>query len=198
MPAIILRRLGLVSLERCPEHRARRTAVLILLSFLGAAVTGLMAQVRLPLPGTPVPLTGQVLAVLLCGALLGSGYGLLSQVIYVVLGVAGVPWLAGGAAGLSVFAGPTGGYLLGFVVAALFLGALTERSGRAKTLPGQLALMLAAVAIIWFFGVIHLLMVFHVGLTTAFIWGVAPFVAADVVKAALASAFASAVLARRP
>jgi len=167
---------------------------MVLLSFFGACVTGLLAQIRLPLPGTPVPLTGQVLAVLICGAVLGSGYGAFSQVIYVALGVAGVPWFAGGACGFAILAGPTGGYLLGFVVAALFLGTLSERTAAAKTLHAQLKLMLMGVAVIWLFGLIHIVLALHVSLTTAFVWGVVPFIAADVIKAVLAALFTSAVL----
>ena len=194
MLSIMLQRLGLIEPDPVAEHPARTTAAMLLLSLFGACLTGVLAQMRLPLPGTPVPLTGQVLAVLVCGALLGSGYGALSQIIYVAFGVAGAPWFAGGAHGFAVLAGPTGGYLLGFVVAALFLGTVSERTNAAKTLGAQLTLMLVAVSIIWFFGLIHIVVTLQVSLTTAFIWGVVPFIAADVIKAVLAALFTSAVL----
>lgn len=172
---------------------------MIVASFGGACLTGLLAQVRIPLPFTPVPVTGQVLAVLLCGALLGSRCGLFSQVSYVVLGAAGVPWFAGGSAGLGVMFGPTAftaGYLLGFIAAAFFLGTISERSAWAESVEGQVTSMLAAVAIIYVFGVLHLMFSLRVTLARAMVLGVVPFVAVDVLKALLAALFASKVLQR--
>ena len=78
----------------------------VMLSLCFAGLTGLAAQVRVPLPFTPVPITGQVFAVLLGGVFLGGGYGALSQILYLGMGAAGVPWLAGGGSGLPL--GPTG------------------------------------------------------------------------------------------
>jgi len=197
MLTIMLQRLGLIELDTRPNSSASNAIAMLILSFFGACLTGVLAQMRLPVPGTPVPLTGQVLGVLLCGAMLGSGYGALSQIIYVGLGIAGIPWFAGGTSGFGVFAGATGGYLLGFVVAALLLGTSTERTVGAKTLGGQLRLMLAAVPVIWFFGLVHIVMVAQVTLSTAFFLGVMPFVAGDIVKAVLAAFFTSAVLPNR-
>lgn len=192
MLSVMLRRLGLIELEETTAHPGRTVAAMLLLSFLGACLTGLLAQLRLPL--TPVPLTGQVLAVLVCGAVLGSGYGALSQVIYLGLGVAGVPWFAGGFSGFGVLSGITGGYLIGFVVAALFLGTSSEGRVAARTIGGQLTRMLVAVGIIYFFGMIHFIIVAQVTVTFAFARGVLPFIACDVVKAVMAAFFTSAVL----
>ena len=86
----------------------------LLLSLGLACFTGVLAQIRVVLPWTPVPVTGQVFAVLLCGVLGGRRWGTASQMIYVGLGAAGVPWLAGFASGLTA----TGGYLFGFILAA--------------------------------------------------------------------------------
>jgi len=77
-----------------------------------AGLTGLLAQARAYLPGTPVPITGQTLAVLLAGVMLGKWWGGLSQAIYAGLGVAGLPWFAGWSGGISHLAGPTGGYII--------------------------------------------------------------------------------------
>lgn len=178
---------------RATEVKAFSVAEMVFFAFCGALLTGLMAQVRLPLPFTPVPVTGQVLAVLVCGALLGGGYALLSQVFYVCLGVAGVPWFAGCTAGGAVLMGVTGGYLVGFMVAAFFLGAFTSVFG-VRSMRGQLLLMLAAVATIHVLGLQWLMAVTGCGLTRGLLMAVAPFVVIDVFKAVLASIIASALL----
>ena len=87
-----------------------------------ACFVGLLAQARIQLPWTPIPITGQTFGVLLAAVLLGQWWSGISMAMYVGLGIAGVPWFNGGTGGLSAIAGPTGGYLLGFVLAALFLG----------------------------------------------------------------------------
>ncbi|MFN3337582.1 MAG: biotin transporter BioY, partial [Thermomicrobium sp.] len=84
----------------------------------GSLATALAARVSIPLPFTPVPITGQTFAVLLVGAVLGSRRGAASMALYVVQGLAGLPVFAGGKAGLAVLLGPTGGYLVGFIAAA--------------------------------------------------------------------------------
>ncbi len=196
MLPLVLERIGLIRTGIPARRRASSAVLMVFLSFCGACVTGLLAQFRVPLPFTPVPVTGQVLAVLVCGALLGGGYGMLSQVIYVAMGAMGIPWFAGGAAGIAILAGPTGGYFIGFVVAALFLGTCTERSATARTLDGQVRLMLVAVAIIYLFGTLQLMFGLRVTLTRALVLGVVPFVAVDVLKAVLAALFTSAILPR--
>ncbi len=115
----------------------RRLALALLFAFS----TGVMAQLRFQVPWTPVPVTGQVLAVLMAGAIKGGRWGALSQSIYLFLGVAGVPWFNGFSSGLSVLAGPTGGYLLGFVPAALAVGHIVDRCGELRTLPRLLAVL---------------------------------------------------------
>jgi biotin transport system substrate-specific component len=87
----------------------------LVLAFFFACLTGIFAQLRFYLPYTPVPITGQVFAVLLSGVILGNLYGGISQGLYAALGVAGVPWFSGGKAGLEIFTGVTGGYIIGFI-----------------------------------------------------------------------------------
>ncbi|HET6380868.1 MAG TPA: biotin transporter BioY [candidate division Zixibacteria bacterium] len=93
----------------------------------GAALTALAAQLRFVMPWTEVPYTGQTGAVLLVGTALGWRRGLLSMLLYVLAGVAGVPVFNGGASGAQQLLGVTGGYLVGFVVAAALVGWLAER-----------------------------------------------------------------------
>ncbi len=109
-----------------------------------AALIGLVAQVRFPIPWSPVPITGQTFGVLLAGVLLGRWWGGVSLALYTGIGVAGVPWFAGGSAGSAVFTGATGGYLIGFILAALFLGHFTDKYVRSRSFFSMLGLMLFA------------------------------------------------------
>lgn len=99
----------------------------ILLIGAGSFLVAALAQVRIPLPFTPVPLTGQTFAVLLVGAALGSRRGAASLALYLSAGLLGLPVFTGLGSGLAHLAGPTGGYLLGFIVAAYVVGWLCER-----------------------------------------------------------------------
>ena len=197
MSLLARQRVGLLQADAASGQQALRAATMVLLSVCGACLTGLLAQLRIPLPFTPVPITGQVFAVLVCGALLGSGYGALSQLIYVTMGVMGVPWFAGGLSGFGVLTAFTGGYLVGFVVAALFLGACTRRSTGTRTFGGQVLLMLGAVAILYFFGWLHLVMGLRMSPAEAAASGLAPFVLGDVLKVVVAARLTSVVLSSR-
>src|SRR3989338_5867789 len=94
---------------------------------LFAALTGAVAWFKIPLPFTPVPITLQTLMVLLSGAMLGSYYGALSMIIYLILGALGLPVFAGGSSGVGALLGPTGGYLFSYPVAAFFIGKMLEK-----------------------------------------------------------------------
>jgi biotin transport system substrate-specific component len=109
-----------------------------------ACLVGLLAQARISLPWTPIPITGQTFGVLLAAVLLGQWWGGISMVIYVGLGVAGLHWFNGGTGGMSSIAGPTGGYLTGFILAALFLGYIVDRYAKTRSFRNLLILMLFA------------------------------------------------------
>jgi biotin transport system substrate-specific component len=164
------------------------------LAFGMAALTGLMAQVRVALPFTPVPLTGQTFAVLLAGVLLGGGYGALSQLLYVALGAAGVPWFTGFGAGFSWLQGATGGYLLGFAVAAGLVGFASYRFPAVRGFAPQLVLMLLASGVILACGALHLAFVIGFGPWQALLRGVAPFVVGDAAKSVAAACVGTALL----
>lgn len=160
-----------------------------------AGLTGLLAQVRVPLPWSPVPVTGQTLAVLLAGVLLGKWWGGISLAFYAGLGMAGVPWFAGGSGGLAYLAGPTGGYIAGFILAALFLGYCNDKYVRSKGFLSMLGLMLLAnFALIYIPGLLQLGLWLHLvkGETVTFsgllTLGAIPFIAGDITKAVLAAA----------
>jgi biotin transport system substrate-specific component len=110
--------------DAIPGAKARDAALVL----AGAALTALLAQVAVHVPGSPVPVTGQTLAVGLVGATLGARRGTAALLLYVLAGLA-LPIYADGASGWSTVWGPTGGYLVGFVVAAWAIGAMAERGG---------------------------------------------------------------------
>lgn len=151
-----------------------------------ALLTALAAQARFPLPGTPVPLTLQVLPVLLAGAVLGRGFGAGSQVLYLALGAAGIPLFAA-TTGQTLLLDPTAGYLAGFPAAAWLVG----HFGRTGSATRRFAVMAAALAPIYLLGALHLQLVLHTTPGMAFALGVAPFLAADLAKTAAAAALAS-------
>ena len=169
----------------------------IALAFGMAALTGLLAQVRIPLPGNLVPITGQTFAVLLAGVLLGRRWGGISLAIYAGLGFAGLPWFTGWASGL----GATGGYIGGFILAALFLGHFTDKYIRSRSFFSMLGLMLfASFVLIYIPGLIWLGLWLRMvqGDAATFIallsMGVLPFIVGDVIKAVAAATIARGII----
>jgi len=151
---------------------------MIYASLFGAA-TAAGAYIIIPLP--PVPITLQTLFAGLAGALLGARLGALSQVIYLLIGIIGLPVFAGGKAGLGVLFGPTGGYLIGFVAGAWVIGALVNL----KKNPGfgwTVSALIAGTAVIYFFGIAQLSLVAKISVNKAISVGVLPFLIGDVVK----------------
>jgi len=151
-----------------------------------AGLVGLLAQLVIHLPFTPVPITGQTFGVLLGGMALGSRRALLGMLLYVAAGLAGVPWFAEHSGGSGVLGTPSFGYLVGFVVAAAVLGILAERGMDRKPHLTLLA-MVAGTAIIYFFGVTWLWNSLHVSIGTALALGLTPFLIGDALKAVLAA-----------
>ncbi len=160
-----------------------RSALLVLgFSLLTAAA----AQVVVPLPFTPVPLTGQTFAVLLTGALLGPRLGALAMLAYLLEGAAGLPFFRGGAGGVGHFSGATAGYLLAFPAAAYVTGSLAERGWDRRFVTAAAAMALGSLVILAC-GWAWLALMFKGG-AEAFRLGVAPFLPGDVLKVALAAA----------
>lgn len=152
-----------------------------------AILTSLAAQVRIPLPGTPVPITGQTFAVLVGGAVLGSWAGAGSQVIYLAMGFVGLPVFAGGQGGIEYATGATFGYLVGFIAAAWVVGRLSER-GQDRHVWSAIPAFLTGNAVIYLFGVTWLWWTVD-SITTlqeALVAGFVPFVIGDLVKIVLA------------
>lgn len=165
-----------------------------------ACVTGLAAQARVPLPWTPVPVTGQTLAVLLSGVLLGRWWGGIGQIMYVGLGAMGLPWFTGWSGGSGVLAGPTGGYLIGFVLAAFFVGYVTDGIVRQRRLLSLLLIMLVAnFVLIHVPGLLQLRLWYRViagtsiSMRDVLFAGTVPFIAGDIIKVIAAAGIAVAL-----
>lgn len=172
----------------------------IILAFLVACFTGIMAQVVIPLPWTPVPVTGQTFAVLLAGILLGRWWGGISQFMYLSVGLMGVPWFAGMTGGYTVLLGATGGYLIGFILAALFLGYFADKYIKARKFLPMLGLMfLATYGLIYIPGLFQLSMWIHLatgsapGIWDLLIMGLLPFLGGEIIKIVGTAALSTAI-----
>lgn len=143
------------------------------------ALTAIGSLIVIPLQ--PLPITLQTLFTGLAGVLLGGYTGALSQIIYVLLGIIGLPVFAGGKAGLGTLLGPSGGYLLGFIAGAYVIGKIVET----KREPGSVWLVMALVAgnlVIYMLGTLQLALVAHFSLLKAVMVGVVPFLIGDLLK----------------
>lgn len=158
-------------------------------------LTGLMAQIEVRFPFTPVPLTGQTFAVLLSGAVLGSRRGFASQALYLAWGAAGLPVFAGGGATLLHLLGPTGGYLWSFPAAAGLLGWLVERGAGRRVWKLALSLVISDL-IILAGGAAWLGFLFAVPHRDAWLLGFYPFLIGDILKVALVGLTLPRVFAR--
>ena len=155
----------------------------ILLVLGAAALTGVAAQVAVPLPFTPVPLSLQTLTVLMAGAALGPVRGGIAMLLYLVAGVAGVPWFSEQRSGVE-FA--SFGYIVGFVLAAVLVGAMARR-GADRTVIGTAGLMIVGNLVIYALGVAWLASSLGVGVGRAVELGALPFLMGDALKIALAA-----------
>lgn len=182
--------------------------VMLALSF--ACLTGLLSQVRFYLPSNlAVPITGQTFAVLLAGVVLGR-WGIVSLGMYTGIGAAGVPWFAPkvgmpifSSGGLGVLTGATGGYLIGFMIAALFLGYFTDKYIRSRNFFSMLSLMFFA----------NFVLIYIPGLLVLYLWWTSfigpigivelltaytiPFIAGDIIKIVAAATVAKGITPKR-
>ena len=159
----------------------------------GAALTAAAAQVSIPLPFTEVPFTLQPAVVLVTGLALGPRLAVMSQVLYLAAGIAGLPVFAASGVlppGAARLLGPTGGYLIAYPLAAFVVGCLGARGFDRRYLT-SVAAMLAGLAIVFTGGVLWLSL--FTGFATALVAGFYPFVIADVIKVMAAAAFMPAI-----
>ncbi|MBG7697500.1 biotin transporter BioY [Streptomyces sp. MC1] len=169
---------GAVLADLLPASRVRDVALVV----GGAVLTGLVAQLSVPVPGSPVPVTGQTFAALLVGTTLGARRGFLSLALYAVAGVAGVPWFAQGTSGAGMV---SFGYVLGMLIASALVGALARRG--ADRSPLRMAgTMILGEAVVYAVGVPYLALAAHLSASQAIAAGLTPFLIGDALKAALA------------
>ncbi|NLM52224.1 MAG: biotin transporter BioY [Firmicutes bacterium] len=164
---------------------------LVYIAFL-AALTSVLAYFAIPMPGGLPPLTGQSLGVMLAGLLLGAKKGAASQMVYLCLGLLGMPIFANGTAGVGVLAGPTGGFIWGFVAGAFVCGKLTEKNSHATFFSLAVAAALGGVVVVYLPGILQLAAVASVTLTEAVVM-MLPFLPGDLIKALLAASLAQKI-----
>lgn len=169
---------GRVLADLLPAGRVRDAALVM----SGAALTGLAAQIAVPVPGSPVPVTGQTFAALLVGTSLGAGRGFLALALYAVAGVAGVPWFAQGASGAGMV---SFGYVLGLLLASTVVGALARR-GADRNVWRMAGAVVLGEALIYAIGVPYLAYAADMSASQAIAAGLTPYLLGDALKAALA------------
>lgn len=157
----------------------------LILILLGALFIAVLAQVEIPLPFTPVPITGQTFGVLLVGAALGSKRGAVSLASYLAFGLLGLPFFAGGAHGINILIGATGGYLIGFILATYVIGFLAER-GLERNVRTSIIPFLVGTVIIYVCGIAWLTAVLG-SFSQALVAGLLPFLIGDAMKLIAAS-----------
>lgn len=155
---------------------------------LFAALTVALGAVYIPLPWSPIPITGQTLGAMLAGGVLGARRGLQSMLLVMLLVAVGLPVLAGGRGGLGVFVGPTAGYLIAWPIVALFIGWTVERIPFGKaSFAFLMATNIAGAFLIYVPGVLWMSYVTSVPIPQAVVVGVLPFIPGDMVKAVAAT-----------
>ena len=152
----------------------------------GVTFLWVMAQISVPVPGSPVPVTGQTLGALLLGSAYGASLGFTTFASYLIVGFLGAPVFASGAHGLSRVTGATGGYLVGMLIASLITGYLAGRKWDQKVLT-VIPTMLIGDVIIFTAGLFWLHHSIHANWATTFKLGLTPFVLGEVIKIAIAS-----------
>ncbi|MDW7651654.1 MAG: biotin transporter BioY [Bacillota bacterium] len=160
---------------------------------LFAALTSIMAYITIPMPAGLPPITGQTFAVMLAGMLLGAKKGAMSQIIYILLGIAGLPVFAGAMAGAGVLAGYSGGFIWGFVPGAYIIGKLTEKQARTPLSILILAAFTGGVIAVYIPGVWQMAKVLGWPADKAVI-AMLPYIPGDLVKVAASSLLAQKVL----
>ncbi|MFD7033065.1 biotin transporter BioY [Streptomyces sp. NPDC059917] len=178
VPTTAAFRPGAVLADLLPASRVRDIALVV----GGAALTGLAAQIAVPVPGSPVPVTGQTFAALLVGTAFGARRGFLSLALYALVGAAGMPWFANGTSGAG---GPSFGYVLGMLLAATVVGALARR-GADRSVVRTALTMAAGSAVIYAVGVPYLALSTGMSFGAAVAAGLTPFLIGDALKAVLA------------
>lgn len=158
---------------------------------LFTSLTIALSLLTIPLPFTPIPVTGQTIAVILSGALLGSKLGALSQVLYILIGIVGIPVFAGGRGGPGIILGPTGGFIWGFILMSYVIGRITEvgymKLQKHSTVVLIAAFLIGGIGVLYTTGVAQLAIVLQLSMPEALVAGALPFIPGDVFKICIAT-----------
>ena len=169
-------------IETLTKHQS--VVVTISVAFAGSLLLALLAHLSIPVPFSPVPITGQTFGILFLGAVLGSRIGTLSVIIYISEGLIGLPVFAGGSMGFLYLLGPTGGYLIGFIPAVYLVGYLSEQ-GWINSFTSAFLTMTIGTSVIFIFGISWLAVT--AGLGTALSIGLYQYIPGAIIKIVLAT-----------
>ncbi len=147
-----------------------------------AALTSILAYIIIPLPFSPVPVSGQTLGVMMAGLFLKPGAAVASQIVYIAMGIIGLPVFSGGRAGLGILFGPTGGYLWGFILGAYIIARLINYTDENDIYKNFLILFTGGLLIIHLLGLIQYTIITDVSIKQAFITSLLPFIPGDIFK----------------
>ncbi|MDD5073183.1 MAG: biotin transporter BioY [Candidatus Omnitrophica bacterium] len=170
------------------------------LAFLMVGLMAVLAQVRIPLPWTPVPITGSTFAALFAGVLLGNVWGGISMLLYIALGAAGLPVFTGFKGGAAVLLGPTAGYLLGYAVVSFSIGYIMDNYAKARKFLPLFNIMLVSSAVILAFGSAYLAIWLGAvkgqgaSLSEVLWMGFIPFIPGDIFKSLIAALIATSIM----
>ncbi len=154
----------------------------LILCAIFAALTGVTAGIIIPLPFTPVPMTLATLAVMLTGGLLGSKYGSVSMIVYVLLGAFGAPVFGGYTGGFDKILGPTGGYIIGYILTAFITGIIIEKINKKNSFYINIVAMAIGLSLCYILGTIWFMISTNTPLWTSLIACVFPFLIGDLLK----------------
>ncbi len=152
---------------------------------LFAALTAILSQIAIPLPFTPIMINLALLSVFVSAGILGKTAGTVCQLVYVGLGVIGLPVFANFSGGIGVLAGPTGGYIIGYIVAAFVIGLLCDTFK--NTFVNNVLFIIAGLALCYTFGTAWFVISAHVGIAQALVMCVLPFLVGDAIKICVAA-----------
>ena len=189
-------------MEKTIQKTSSNSTVSLVLCGLFAALTAVCAAISIPLPFTPIPVSLTTLSVLLAGGLLGTKYGALSQVVYLLLGAIGVPVFANFTGGLGIVVGPTGGYIVGYILTAAIFGKLCNiihNKGISKRFKGYFLVFLSALlgtVFCYALGTLWYMHVTNVSLGAAFGMCILPFIPGDLLKCIAATFLISATYSK--
>mgnify|MGYP000877094572 CR=1 FL=1 len=165
----------------------------IILSGLFAAIMALLAQISIPIPFSPVPITGQMFGVFLAATILGGRWGAFSMLTYIFMGAIGLPVFSFAQGGIHMLLGPTGGYLWGFIPGSYLLGQFIEKR---ESYFSMLTGMFICIGVIHSLGALQLAVISGLNLRQTIMLGIIPFLPMDILKAVAAAGFSLAVRRR--